>query len=212
MAQPQAPNGRVLPLRARVYVWLVAGLGVVTLAGAARAAPVALSAGDLGLGVSLVVLGVLAQHFLLEVAPHHKIDMSLAAYFAALLLFPPAAASILVGLAQVLGQATLALRRNPATGRRRRGLRGILFNTGQLVVATALAALVYTAVGLPELLAIPASALTLYLVNYFAVQVMLWLEDGFKGGAAVTELARQSPEFAALCVVGLVTAIAARQT
>jgi signal transduction histidine kinase len=187
-------------------------VGVATLAAAARAGPAALSPADLGLAVSLLVLGVLAQHFLLEVAPHHKIDMSLAADFAVLLLFPPAAAIVVVGLAQALGQATLAMRRNPATGRRRRGLRGILFNTGQLVAATALGALVYAAVGLPELLAIPASALTLYLVNYFAVQVMLWLEDGFKGRAAVAELARQSPEFAALCVVGLVTAIAGRQT
>jgi PAS domain S-box-containing protein len=212
MAQPQPPSRRALPLRARVYVWVIAGLGVATLAAAARASPAALSAGDLALAASVVVLGVLAQHFLLEVAPHHKIDMSLAAYFAALLLFSPAAAVVLVGLAQVLGQATLALRRNPATGRRRRGLRGILFNTGQLVVATALGALVYTALGLPELLALPASALTLYLANYFAVQVMLWLEDGFKGRAAAAELARQSPEFAALCVVGLVTAIASRQT
>ena len=211
MAQPQAAGGRVLPLRARIYLWLVAGLGVATLAVAARAGPV-LRAGDLGLALSLVVLGALAQHFLLEVAPHHKIDMSLAADFAALLLFSPAAAVAVVGLAQAFGQATLAMRRNPATGRRRRGLRGILFNTGQLVVATALGALVYTAVGLPELLAVPASALTLYLVNYCAVQVMLWLEDGFKVRAAAAELVRQSPEFAALCLVGLVTAIAGRQT
>ena len=78
MAQPQAPGRRVLPLRARVNVWLVAGLGVAALAAAARAGP-ALAPGDLGLAVSLLVLGVLAQHFLLEVAPHHKIDMSLAA-------------------------------------------------------------------------------------------------------------------------------------
>jgi hypothetical protein len=93
----------------------------------------------------------------------------------------------------VLGQATLALRRNPATGRRRRGLRGILFNTGQLAVATALGGLVYAAVGRPELLAIALSALVLYLVNYFAVQAMLWLESGFKGRPAATELPARRP-------------------
>src|SRR5918911_3203744 len=156
MAQPQAPNGRALPLRARVYVWLVAGLGVAALAAAARAGPAALAPSDLGLATSLVVLGALAQHFLLEVAPHHKIDMSLAAYFAALLLFSPAAAVVLVGLAQALGQATLALRRNPATGRRRRGLRGILFNTGQLVIAAGLGPIVYAGAR-PEVVAISAS-------------------------------------------------------
>ena len=202
---------RVLPLRARAYVWLIAGLGVATLVAAAGVGPV-LATSELGLAASLLGLGILAQHFPLEVAPHHKIDMSLAAYFAALLLFPPAAAVVLAGLAQALGQASLALRRNPATGRRRRGLRGILFNTGQLVVATALGGLVYVGLGLPDLLTIPASALTLYLANYFAVQAMLWLEDGFNGPPALAELARQSPEFAALCVVGLVTAIAGRQT
>jgi PAS domain S-box-containing protein len=211
MAHPEAGGGRVLPLRARLYLWLIAGLGVATLAAAARAGS-ALPPRDLALAVSLVVLAALAQHFLLEVGSHHKIDMSLAADFAALLLFPPAAAIVVVGLAQALGQATLALRRNPATGRRRRGLRGILFNTGQLVVATALGALVYRAAGLPELLAVPASAVVLYLANYFAVQVILWLEGGLNVRAAATELARQSPEFAALCLVGLVTAIAAHET
>ena len=211
MAQPQTPGGQALPFQARAYVWLVAGLGVGVLAGAARAGQ-GLTADNLGLAASLLVLGVLAQHLLLEVAPHHKIDMSLAADFAALLLFSPPAAVVLVGLAQALGQATLALRRNPATGRRRRGLRGILFNTGQLVLASGLGALVYAGVGLPEPLAIPAAALALYLANYFAVQAMLWLQDGSSGRAVVAELVRQAPEFAALCLVGLVTAIASRQT
>jgi signal transduction histidine kinase/CheY-like chemotaxis protein len=193
-----------------VYVWLVALLGVAALGAAARAGP-ALAPSDLGLAVCLLVLGVLAQHFLLEVAPHHKIDLSLAAYFAALLLFSPAAAVVLVGLAQALGQATLALRRNPATARRRRGLRGILFNTGQLVIATGLGAVIYASLR-PEVLAIAASAVVLYLVNYSAVRSMLWLEDGVAVRAAVAELVRQAPEFAALCLVGLVSAVGARQT
>ena len=210
MAEPQAAGRRVLPLGAKVYVWLVAGLGVAVLGLAARAGP-ALAPSDLGLAASLLVLGILAQHYLLEVALHHKIDMSLAAYFAALLLFSPAAAVVLVGLAQALGQATLALRHNPATGRRRRGLRGILFNTGQLVVATGLAAIVHADLR-PDVLAISAAALVLYLANYFAVQVMLWLEGGLALRAATAELVRQAPEFAALCVVGLVTAISAPQT
>src|SRR5919206_280341 len=161
MTQPQAAGRRVLPLRAKLYVWLVAGLGVACLGLAARAGP-PLAPSQLGLAASLLVLGILAQHYLLEVALHHKIDMSLAAYFAALLLFPPAAAVVLVGVAQALGQATLALRHNPATGRRRRGLRGILFNTGQLVIAAGLGALVYALIGPPGAVAIAASALMLY--------------------------------------------------
>src|SRR5947199_3219181 len=177
MAQPQAAGSRALPLRARVYVWLIAGLGVLVLAIAARAGQ-ALAPGDLGLAISLLVLAVLAQHFLLEVGPHHKIDLSMAAYFATLLLFSPATAVVVVGLAQALGQATLAQRRNPTTGRRRRRVRGILFNTGQLAAATGLGALTYAGLGLPEPLAVAAAALVLYLVNYFAVQVMLWCESG----------------------------------
>jgi len=152
MAQPEASGGRVLPRRARLYVWLVAGLGGAGLGSAALAGP-PLAPTDVALATSLLVLGILAQHFLLEVAPHHKIDTSLAAYFAALLLFPPAAAVVLVGFAQAVGQTTLALRRNPATGRRRRGIRGILFNTGQLVVAMGLGVSVYARVG-PEVLAV----------------------------------------------------------
>ena len=210
MTQPQAAGRRVLPLRAKLYVWLVAGLGVACLGLAARAGP-PLAPSQLGLAASLLVLGILAQHYLLEVALHHKIDMSLAAYFAALLLFPPAAAVVLVGVAQALGQATLALRRNPATGQRRRGLRGILFNTGQLVMATGLGAIVHAALR-ADVLAISASALLLYLVNYLAVQIMLWLEGGLAVRAGVAELLRQAPEFAALCLVGLITAIAARQS
>src|SRR5919202_6593093 len=172
MAQAQTPGKRPLRSRARAYVWLLAGCGIGTLVAAVRAGP-PLAASDLGLAASLLLLAILAQHFLLEVAPHHKIDTSLAAYFAAVLCFPPSAAIVLVGLAQALGQAGLCLRRNPATGRRRCGPRGVLFNTGQLVLATALGALVYARLGLPAPLAITASALAQYLANYLAVQAML---------------------------------------
>jgi hypothetical protein len=63
--------------------------------------------------------------------PQHKVDASIAVYFACLLLFAPPAALVLIGISQLLGQATLALRRSLTTGKRMRGARGVLFSTSQ---------------------------------------------------------------------------------
>jgi signal transduction histidine kinase len=135
--------------------------------------------------VTLLILGVAAQHFPLEIAPGYKVTVSSAAYFAALLTLGPPAALALVLAAQLLGGLGLFLRRDAATGRRLRGPAGILFNAAQLVIAFGLGGLV-TASALPPrppvafdarlaLWAIPAAAV-IHLANTGAVAVMAGLQ------------------------------------
>jgi hypothetical protein len=132
------------PVLGSVYLWTVALISIAVLAilaSTSQGGPA-----PLGLAIELVLLGAIAQHFPLPVGPQHKIDTSIAVYFACVLLFDTPAAVVVVGVSQVLGQATLALRRVPGTGKRMRGARGVLFNTSQLVLATVLCSLVYNAV------------------------------------------------------------------
>jgi signal transduction histidine kinase len=197
---------------ARAYLWLITllALGVLGLAagdGPSDRAP------SLVLAASLLVLGVLALHFPLELGPQHKIDVSLAVYVADVLSFSPAEAVVLVGATEAVGEMTLALRRNPTTGRRRRGPRAILFNIAQLTVATWLAAAAYTRVPVSEALAIPLAAGAMYVTNFAAVQMMLALGSGaISGRETVSQLLEQLPEFVALCSIGIVAAFAGRQT
>ncbi|MDQ6671359.1 MAG: histidine kinase [Chloroflexota bacterium] len=143
---------------------------------------------DLGVAAELIVLAVIAQHFPMPFGPQHKTDASIAVYFAAVLLFEAPVAVVLVGTSHLLGQATLAVRRSPTTGKRMRGLRGVLFNTSQLVLSTALSSLVYYVLvphsgpapldRLENLWAIPTAALAMYLANGLAVAVMVGLQLG----------------------------------
>ena len=64
----------------------------------------------------LVALAIAAQHFPLTLTPQYKIDIAIGVYFTCLLLFGPPAAMVLVGVSQVIGQLTLALRRQPRPG------------------------------------------------------------------------------------------------
>ncbi|HLQ15499.1 MAG TPA: HD-GYP domain-containing protein [Candidatus Eisenbacteria bacterium] len=101
------------------------------------------SAGDPVLMVLLVVLGAIAANFPVMVSPRYKTDAAPAIDLALVLLFPPATAVALVGLSRILGDGLLWLRRNPATGKRRRRLIDLVFNTSQLMIAAAAAAIVY---------------------------------------------------------------------
>ncbi len=196
----------------RTYLWLIGGLSISALTVMARTgSPV--NPEQLGLTAVLLPLGVLAQHFPVQVAPHHKINVAFAAYIASVLALPGAAAVWLVGAAQVVGQSTLALRHDPATGRPLRGARGVLFNTSQLVLASGVATLAYSSLPVPRAIAILAAAVSLYAANYAEVQVMLALQSGRVSLPNVLgELRRQAPEFAALALIGLVTSLAAQQT
>ena len=139
-----------------------------------------------------------------------------------LLLFDAPQAVVLVGISQLVGQATLALRRSPSTGKRMRGARGVLFNTSQLVLATALGSLVYDLL-LPHrgpapldrvenLWAIPAAALAMHLTNNLAVAVMVGLQLGQRPQAVWLSV-WHAPllERAGLMLIGLVAALGASQ-
>ena len=137
---------------------------------------------------ALIVLGAFAQQFYVPVAPRRKVDLSIAVYFASLLLLGAPAAMVSVGAAQLLGQSTLALRRDPRSGRHRRSPRSVLFNTAQFMVATGLAGFVYYGTlpheapaqlgRLENLWALPAAALTMYLANSLAVAGVVGLQRG----------------------------------
>src|SRR5688500_8265146 len=94
---------------------------------------------------ALAALGVLAQHFPLEAGGGRKIDVTAAVYFAAVLLLGTPAGMALVGLVQLLGQATLCLRRNPLSGKPRCTPTAVVFNTAQFMLAAGLSGLAYFA-------------------------------------------------------------------
>jgi signal transduction histidine kinase len=169
-----------------------------------------------------VLLAVLAQHFPLPVGPKRKVDASIAVYFSMVLLFGATAAVILVGLAQLLGQATLALRRNPSNGRRLRAPPEVVFNSSQLVLATGLGALVYFAflphqapaplARIDNLWALPAAATTMYLANSLAVAGIVGLQLRQDPRQVwLTGRRTHTLEFAGLFLCGMVTAVATLQ-
>ena len=172
------------------------------------------------LAAVLLLLAVAAQQFPLEVAPGYKITASSAAHVAALLALGPPAAVALIGAAQLLGGLGLFLRRDPATGRRRRGLPGVIFNTAQLVLAFGLGGLVLAAalpspsanpLGTPTAYwTLPSAAAVIYLVNTGAVATMAGLQRGRSPWAIWLAGQRQElPEALALFPLGLALALLA---
>ncbi|TMB90657.1 MAG: HD-GYP domain-containing protein [Chloroflexi bacterium] len=101
--------------------------------------------GDPWLAALLVALGALAANFPVMVSPRYKADAAPAIYIALVLIFPAALAVALVGLIRLVGEGVLCVRRNPATGRRRRQPIDLVFNTSQLMLASAAAALAFRA-------------------------------------------------------------------
>jgi putative nucleotidyltransferase with HDIG domain len=124
-----------------------AGAVALLLLGLAPARPA-----DPVLMVILVGLGAAAANFWISVSPRYKADTSPAIDLAFVILFPPATAVALVGLSRILGDGSLWLRRNPATGNRRRALIDLVFNTSQLMLAAAGAALVFRGLTSPAVL------------------------------------------------------------
>jgi signal transduction histidine kinase len=153
------PPGNAVPDRVVAFIWLtaVAALGMVALALLALAGADAPGGGPFE-GVAgaagrvdprtlavLVVASVVAPHFSVTLAPGYKVTLATVVYFADALLLGPAGAVPVVALSELLGQGTLALRRDPATGRPRRGPKAMIFNTAQDVLAVGLGSLVYAA-------------------------------------------------------------------
>lgn len=130
-------------------------------------------AADPVLAVALLAVGVLAANFPVMIRKNYKADAAPAVDLAFVVLFPAAPAVALVGLSRWLGDGILCLRRNPATGKHRRRPVDLIFNTSQLMVAAAAAAVVYrglsSAALLPDgaglFIAGVGAAVTMYLVN-----------------------------------------------
>jgi signal transduction histidine kinase len=214
-------RGGQLPLSFRFtmleFVWLVALAAFALLLYWYQAwdGPVPSDYGEMAI---LVVLAIAAQHFPLTLTPQYKIDISIGVYFTCLLLFGPLAAMILVGVSQLLGQATLGLRRHPASGRPLRSVRQLVFNTSQLMIATGLGGLVYYNL-LPEwapaplnwrenLWAIPAATATIYLSSGLLVATMVGLQRSQSPLTVWLSAWRlDALESAGLFLIGLVTAM-----
>ena len=162
-----------------------------------------------GLALALTALAVAAQHFPFRLGAKHKATAAIGAYFAALLLFGPTAAMALTAASQFLGGLTLRLRRNPRTGRRRRGRAEVLFNTAQLTLAVGLAGLVRRALlaHTPMGWAVLAEGASLGIANSGLVAVMIGLRRG-QPPLAVWRTGRLAAmaETAAVLSLGLATA------
>jgi HD-GYP domain-containing protein (c-di-GMP phosphodiesterase class II) len=174
--------------------------------------------GDLRLMAVFVLLGAIASHFPVELTPRFKSNVATAVNFAILLLFPAPLAIATIGFAVLLGNSTLALRRN-REGRRRRGVYDTLFNTAQMMIGAGAAAAVLYALGpatqaakltLSDLWVIPLAATTMYLTNTGLVAVMVGLYT--RRNVSDVWLATQrldAPSESALYLIGFVTAIMA---
>ena len=173
---------------------------------------------DYRLMAVFLLLGAIASHFPVELTPRFKTTVTSAVNMAILLLFPAPIAVGLVGLSVLLGDSTLALRRN-SDGRRRRGAYDSLFNTAQMMVATGVgAAVLYalrpeTSAARPELAdawAIPMTAAAMYLTNTGIVSLMVGVHTGRNLSDVWLATQRlEAPSESALYLIGFVTAIVA---
>jgi HD-GYP domain-containing protein (c-di-GMP phosphodiesterase class II) len=173
---------------------------------------------DYRLAALFVLLAATASHFPVELTPRFKTTVATAVHFAILLTFPGPIAVALVGLSVLLGNGTLALRRN-RDGRRRRGVYDSLVNTAQMMTAAAIGAAVLYALRpetspahpiLADALAIPLAAVAMYVSNTGLVALLV----SFQTGRRVSDvwLATQrldAASEAALYLIGVVTAIVA---
>jgi HD-GYP domain-containing protein (c-di-GMP phosphodiesterase class II) len=166
----------------------------------------------------MVALGAVAVNYPLLLTPHYKVNVGIAVYFAALLLFGAPLAMLVAGASQVVGGTVLCLRHNPSTGRPRRRPLEVIFNTAQIVIYTGAGGLAYYAV-LPQVapaaldqvlafLAIPVTAVAMYLANSVLVSTMVALRlkqhpyDVWREGRTQDVL-----QFAGLFLIGLLAAL-----
>ncbi len=159
----------------RAYLLVVAAPAVALTAGlVGRPAD---APGDPVLMVVFLLLGAGAANFPVMISPRYKADAAPAVYIAAVLVFAPATAVAVIGLSRLLGDGVLCLRRNPATGRRRRRPLDLVFNTSQLMVAGGLAALAYGWSGSEPTGAVLAGAV-MYAVSTGFVVIAAAIQNG----------------------------------
>jgi HD-GYP domain-containing protein (c-di-GMP phosphodiesterase class II) len=208
-----------LSIAAQIYLWSVVASGVAVTAGWLQEWRGGFPADPTGVALMLLLgtLAVASQHFPLALSPRYKVNLAVTAYFAGLLLFGMPAALALVGVSQLVGGLSLAARRHPVPGRRMRTLRSVAFNAAQALVSAGAAGAVYYGFTphaapaalnqLSDLWTVPLAAATFYVVNSFAVAVMVGLQlrehplDVWLLGRR-----RDALQFAGLFFVGLLTA------
>jgi signal transduction histidine kinase len=204
----------------RAYLWLVvaAAGGLLAYAFRAPGGPLPSDVHERTLLALLAASAVLAIHFPVPIAQGQKVNVATAPYLAGLLRFGAPAAVLLVGFSQLAGGGTLALRHDPATGRRMRSVRSAVFNAAQMMLATGLAGLVYDSFLPPgppaspqrvaNLWGVAAAAVIMYLVNTGAVAAMVALQHR-QSVAAVWRAGRRTDalQFAALVSIGTVIAL-----
>jgi diguanylate cyclase (GGDEF)-like protein len=115
------------------------------------------------------------------ISPRVKFNLTMAFYFAMVLLFPAPVAVSLVVVSRLLGEGLLALRRNPLTGRSRLDTTSLLFNNAlYALAASAAAAAIYAVLAQrPAALgpavrlawALPVGALSMYVVYTIGVSL-----------------------------------------
>lgn len=207
-----------LPMFARIYLGVMVALAIASLVYWHGRLPLESlpEPSTLIAGALLVGLAIAAQHFPISVAPQNKADLSMAVYFAVLLLFGGAPAVGLVAISQLLGQGSLALRTNPRNGARRRSFRSVIFNVCQLVIATAVAGLAVPfalfgvgPLSFDQVWRILVAAVALYVVNTLAVATMIGLHQGQNPFTCWLNNQRaDAVEFIGLFLVGLATTLA----
>lgn len=215
----RAQNSLKLTLRGRVAI-----AGAIAAAAAVTTELLWLTAWrgpfstDYTLMTMFVVFAAIACHFPVELTPRFKTNASSAVLFAILLLFPPPQAVALVGLAVLVGNITLGLRRN-LEGRRMRGIYDTIFNASQIMTATGVGAIGLHALSpMParqfpvEFLAVPLAAVSMYLVNTGSVALVA----GFHTRRAAFDIWRSTQRIdlaseAALYLIGFLTAIVAHE-
>src|SRR5256884_3779220 len=171
------------------------------------------------LAAVLVAIGVLAANFPVMIRKNYKVDATPAIDLALVVLFPAATAVALVGLVRFLGDGKEWLRRHPGTGKRGRRPLYLLFNTSQMILSAAAAAIIYRGVlttgpladGAGAVVAAIAAAAAMYVTTTTLVviavammsgrsPVQVWLE------AAAVEWKLTAAMYAAGYVLAIVSA------
>jgi HD-GYP domain-containing protein (c-di-GMP phosphodiesterase class II) len=173
---------------------------------------------DPGLVVVFVLFGATASHFPVELTPRFKTNVATAVNFATLLLFPAPVAIAMIGLSVLLGNGTLAMRRN-REGRRRRGTYDTIFNSSQMILSAGIAAAVLYALHaetlaarltLVDAWAIPMAALAMYVTNTGLVCALVAIQMGRRISDVWLSTQRlDAASELALLLIGFVTAIIA---
>ena len=177
-----------LPLRVQLFIYGVGAAAAALLLLWLRLwhGPTPLTPTSILLLVLLGGLTIASAQFPLHLASGFNVNLVTAVMFAALLLFGPPTAMLLVGASYAIGLGLLGLRQYLTTGRFRRTWRNILFNTSQIVVSLAAGGLVYFSIlphqlpapqqRLENLWAVPLSVAVMFCVNTWLVALIAGLQ------------------------------------